>query len=124
MTTLEHGKHFSKAGAEAATLGKRVGFAVKRIREYRSMSQKQLADLCGFSQSTISALENGRKANSLKLLYAVGSCLDCQPNRLLELAFMGELEERFLSEKMQEGLESAEKEPTLSLDELKVSVDL
>jgi len=46
------------------TFGERLRYA----RELRGMSQKQLADACGLSQSAISSYESGSRKSAQKLL--------------------------------------------------------
>lgn len=52
------------------------GDLVKRAREHRGMSQRELAENSGIAQSNISAIENGRRTPSAatlhQLLYACG----------------------------------------------------
>ena len=41
---------------------------IKRIREYRNMTQKELSERTGISQADISKIENGTRNPSLNLL--------------------------------------------------------
>lgn len=49
---------------------------LKVFREYRSFSQKQLADKAGVSQTTVAEIEGGRKRGSVETLKALAEALD------------------------------------------------
>ena len=69
---VKHGKHAIRSLRQA-------GSALKALRQSRKITQKQLADLTGTAQSTISDIETGVVSVSLdvylRLLEALGSDL-------------------------------------------------
>jgi transcriptional regulator with XRE-family HTH domain len=52
-----------------------VGRNVRRIRQNKSLTQEQLADISGFSQQYISGLERGRRNPSIITLYELAVAL-------------------------------------------------
>jgi transcriptional regulator with XRE-family HTH domain len=52
-----------------------VGSKIKRLREYKQLSQKELAKKCGLSHSLISQLENGKVHASLNTIRKLTSAL-------------------------------------------------
>ncbi|MBA2358077.1 MAG: helix-turn-helix transcriptional regulator [Actinobacteria bacterium] len=55
-------------------LGREVGSARARL----ALSQRELAELCGTTQSSIARLETGRRAARLDTLLRVAHALDCE----------------------------------------------
>ena len=60
-------------GAVYAAFGARI--AQERMR--RSLSQRELAELTGTTQSAVARLESGRRAPRLDTLLRVANALDC-----------------------------------------------
>ncbi|MBM3679018.1 MAG: helix-turn-helix transcriptional regulator [Actinobacteria bacterium] len=63
----------SEGGALATAVGARV--AQERLR--RGLSQRELAELCGTTQSAIARLEAGVRPPRLSTLIRVANALDC-----------------------------------------------
>ena len=62
------------------------GESVRVIRELQGLSQNQLSDLTGISQSTISAIENNRVRLGIERAKTLARALKCHP---AVLAFPG-----------------------------------
>ncbi len=60
-----------------------VGESVKILREFQELSQNELARLTGISQSTISAIENGRVQLGVERAKVLARALRCHPAVLL-----------------------------------------
>lgn len=56
-----------------------VGDSVRIIRELQELSQNQLAALTGISQSTLSAIENGRVNLGVERAKVLAKALNCHP---------------------------------------------
>jgi transcriptional regulator with XRE-family HTH domain len=54
---------------------KLVGRNVRRIRQKKALTQEQLAEISGFSQQYISALEQGRRNPTVVTLYELALAL-------------------------------------------------
>lgn len=59
------------------TLEQRIGRRVKAIRVLRGMSQKELADATGMSNSTISFIEQGKSDFRIGTLKEIEKVLNC-----------------------------------------------
>jgi ribosome-binding protein aMBF1 (putative translation factor) len=60
------------------TLASAVGARVAEERSRRGLSQRELATLCGTTQSAIARLEAGARPPRLSTLLRVASALDCE----------------------------------------------
>jgi transcriptional regulator with XRE-family HTH domain len=69
-----------------------VGLRVKQLRKMRNMTTKELSNLCGVSQSTISKLENGNRIPDIPIIEKI-----CDALNITLLDF-------FMTEKMSEPL--------------------
>lgn len=56
-----------------------VGESVRIIRELQELSQRQLAELTGIPQATISAIENGRVNLGVERAKVLARALQCHP---------------------------------------------
>lgn len=56
-----------------------VGESVRIMRELQELSQNQLAALTGITQSTISAIENGRVRLGVERAKVLAKALNCHP---------------------------------------------
>jgi transcriptional regulator with XRE-family HTH domain len=56
-----------------------VGESVRIIRELQELSQRQLAELTGIPQATISAIENGRVNLGVERAKVLARALRCHP---------------------------------------------
>ena len=56
-----------------------VGESVRLLRELQELSQRQLAELTGISQATISAIENGRVNLGVERAKVLARALKCHP---------------------------------------------
>ena len=70
----------------AAEETRRIGAAVRAMREKRGLRQNELADLAGLSPSQVSAVENARRAASLRTLRRLCAALDATVDDLLRAA--------------------------------------
>lgn len=62
----------------------KAGFALKRLREEKGLSQRELAEIVGKPQSTIVRIENGNMNATIKLLDEIAEKLD----KKLEIHFV------------------------------------
>ena len=61
------------------TIDVSVGESVRIIRELQGLSQNELAELTGISQSTISAIENDRVQLGVERAKVLAKALKCHP---------------------------------------------
>lgn len=61
-----------------------VGANIRRIRRAKEISQEQLAQKVGISQSMICQIERGTKAVTLSLSVEIAAALCCDLNCLIE----------------------------------------
>lgn len=61
-----------------------VGKNIQRLREQRGISQKELAEKSGLSQSMLSQIEKGTKNPSLQAGKYIAETLGCSIDRLVE----------------------------------------
>src|SRR3546814_5951971 len=54
----------------------RIGNLIRDARKHRGLTQQQLADLLGTSQSAVNRIERGHQNLSLEMLARIGSALD------------------------------------------------
>jgi transcriptional regulator with XRE-family HTH domain len=64
--------------ARGAQLAGALAAQVAEERRRRGLSQRQLAELCGTTQSAIARLESGARAPRLDTLLRVANALDCE----------------------------------------------
>ncbi len=58
---------------------------VARIRQERSLTQGQLAEMCGVAQATISRVESGAAQPSLGLIEAMAQALRVSPSSFFDM---------------------------------------
>ncbi len=63
-------------------LEKQIGKHIKEVRLERNLSQETLAEMCGFSNTTLSSYENGRKNPSLDTIATIAKKLKVSIERL------------------------------------------
>lgn len=59
-----------------------IGKNIKEVRNQRQLSQETLATACGFSNTTLSAYENGRKIPNLVTIAKIAKQLNVSIERL------------------------------------------
>ena len=59
-----------------------IGSNIREVRQERNLSQEALAKMCGFSNTTLSTYENGRKAPSLDTIAEIAKNLKVSIERL------------------------------------------
>jgi len=60
------------------------GFALRRIRLKRGLSQQRLADKSGYHRTYIGLLERGQKSPSLRTIFNIAATLQVKPSEILE----------------------------------------
>ena len=65
-------------GNEHAGRAIRLAFEIRALREKKGLSQRQLAELVGTTQSAIARLEGGRISPSLPTLDRIANALDAE----------------------------------------------
>lgn len=68
---------------EVIKLSKNLGNAIKSIRTNKSLSQFNLAQRAGISQSFLSDIESGQKSPTLRSIYKISKALEISPGMLL-----------------------------------------
>ena len=56
---------------------------LKKIRESKGISGRQLAKITGRSQGYISSIESGKKSPTIRMIYRIASTLEICPRLLL-----------------------------------------
>ena len=64
--------------AEAERLFEHIAAQVARLRSERRLSQSELAELCGTTQSAIARLERGLRPPRIDTLLTIANALDCE----------------------------------------------
>lgn len=64
-------------GPEEQELFARIAAEVARRRQQWSLSQRELAELCGTTQSAIARLERGSRPPRIDTLWRIANVLDC-----------------------------------------------
>jgi DNA-binding XRE family transcriptional regulator len=67
-----------RAGYDRASRAIRIAFEVRALRERKGLSQRQLAELIGTTQSAIARLEAGRNSPSLPTLDRIANALGAE----------------------------------------------
>lgn len=86
------------------SLNVRVGRAVLRLRKYRGLTQKELADRCGLTQAAVSQIEKGKRLSSLDVLQEISTALGRPLNELVELALLEKAEDEIHLEEFEASL--------------------
>ena len=68
---------------EVIKLSENLGIAIKSIRTNKSLSQFNLAERAGISQSFLSDIESGQKSPTLRSIYKISQALEISPGVLL-----------------------------------------
>ena len=66
-----------RAAGEEQELFSRIAAAVVKRRQEWSLSQRELAELCGTTQSAIARLERGSRPPRIDTLWWIADVLDC-----------------------------------------------
>lgn len=61
------------------------GKAIRKIRQEKSISQEELADMCGLHRTYISDVELGKRNISLENIYRITSALEVTLAQLFQL---------------------------------------
>jgi transcriptional regulator with XRE-family HTH domain len=64
-------------------INKEVGFNIRRIREEKALTQRQLGKLAGLHRAYIGQIERGEKNIGLKNLERIAKALRVHPRQLL-----------------------------------------
>lgn len=67
----------ARAGSEEQELFARIAAEVAKRRREWSLSQRELAELCGTTQSAIARLERGSRPPRIDTLWRIANVLDC-----------------------------------------------
>ena len=62
---------------------KKFGLRVKNIREEKSISQEELADMAGLHRTQISLIERGMRTPRLETIEKLADALGIQPSELI-----------------------------------------
>jgi transcriptional regulator with XRE-family HTH domain len=66
-----------------SSINQHLGDIVRKMREYRQLTQQELADKASLSRVTIGQIERGNAEPSLGNLHKIASALDCHIDILL-----------------------------------------
>jgi transcriptional regulator with XRE-family HTH domain len=78
---------------------KKIGKHIKEVRIKQGLSQEKLADMCGFSNTTLSSYENGRKNPSLDTVAIIAKKLKVS----IEHLYYGDENSSFIEAEPDEG---------------------
>lgn len=78
---------------------KGIGNNIREIRKEQKLSQEKLADMCGFSNTTLSAYENSRKIPNLETI----ACIAKQLNVSIERLYYGDENNSFIKSESDDG---------------------
>lgn len=71
------GRLAARPGGEEQELFSRIAAEVVKRRQEWSLSQRELAELCGTTQSAIARLERGSRPPRIDTLWRIANVLDC-----------------------------------------------
>jgi transcriptional regulator with XRE-family HTH domain len=71
------GRLTARNGGEEQELFARIAAEVVKRRQEWSLSQRELAELCGTTQSAIARLERGSRPPRIDTLWRIANVLDC-----------------------------------------------
>ena len=57
-------------------LSKKIGTRIRILREFKNMSQQDLADLCNFDKGDMSKIESGKANPTLKTFLIISQALE------------------------------------------------
>lgn len=86
-----------------------IGNKIFKLRTERNLTQKQLADMCGFSQSALNFWENGKRQPKIGQLYKIADALDIPVEYLFGEIHIGLMTEDDI-EKIEYSLSKGEKD--------------
>lgn len=105
--------------ATGIDLDTRLGRSVRRIRQYRGLTQETLAERCGVTQAAVSQVERGKRINNLDTLFRISTVLGVALPDLIRFAIEASLEEEALYKETDEAVRAARREGTVSLEDVK-----
>jgi transcriptional regulator with XRE-family HTH domain len=71
------GRLATRSGVEEQELFARIAAEVVKRRQEWALSQRELAELCGTTQSAIARLERGSRPPRIDTLWRIANVLDC-----------------------------------------------
>lgn len=86
-----------------------IGNKIFKLRTERNLTQKQLADMCGFSQSALNFWENGKRQPKIGQLYKIADALEIPVEYLFGEIHIGLMTEDDI-EKIEYSLSKGEKD--------------
>ncbi len=72
------------------SLDRVLALQIRALRDKRRVSQQQLAEMLGETQSTIARIESGERSIAVSELFRIAAALDCAPVYLLSGELTGE----------------------------------
>jgi transcriptional regulator with XRE-family HTH domain len=66
-------------------VNKHIGENLKRIREQKGLTQKQLAEMLGYSLGGYVKIEQGARGMSTRKIYEAAEIIGCSPNDIFLL---------------------------------------
>lgn len=61
-----------------------LGMHIRRLRENKSISQQNLADICNMPKTSIGRVERGEVSVTIKTLIKIANALEIEPKELLD----------------------------------------
>ncbi|QTL99532.1 DUF2294 family protein [Iocasia frigidifontis] len=71
-------------------MSKQLGYMIRQFRERKSISQQELSEISGLSQSFISSIENNLKSPTIRSLKELAQALDISHEELVKTALFPE----------------------------------
>ncbi len=73
-----------EAKTQDNSLGKAFGCILRRLRQYRGLTQEKLGFESGYHRTYISILERGQKSPSLQTIFNLSKALKVEPAELIK----------------------------------------
>ena len=105
--------------ADGIDLDTRLGRSILRLRQYRGLTQRTLAERCGVTQAAVSQVERGKRINNINTLFRISNVLDVALPDLIRFAIEASLEEEALYKETDAAVRAAEREGTIPFGEVK-----
>ena len=120
MLTLDLDEHATQGlDAEGIDLDTRLGRSVRRLRQFRGLTQQTLAARCGVTQAAVSQVERGKRINNINTLFRISTVLGVALPDLIRFAIEASLEEEALYKETDAAVRAADREGTIPFDEVK-----
>lgn len=120
MLTLDLDEHeIQQMSADGIDLDTRLGRSILRLRQYRGLTQRTLAERCGVTQAAVSQVESGKRINNVNTLFRISTGLGVALPDLIRFAIDASLEEDALYKETDDAVRAANREGAIPFDQVK-----